>query len=84
MLSLNMAQLIVRNIDDGLKAKLQMQAQQKGRSMEEEVRQILFKALTEKNLKAGDLIASHFQNLDFDFELQRMDKTPLRVAEFEK
>jgi len=36
-----MAQLIVRNLEDDVKAKLQQRARQHGRSTEEEVREIL-------------------------------------------
>ena len=36
-----MASITIRNLDDGLKAKLRKQAAQHGRSMEEEARQIL-------------------------------------------
>ena len=41
-----MASLTVRNFDDGLKAKLRIEAAKHGLSMEEEVRQILQRALT--------------------------------------
>jgi plasmid stability protein len=36
-----MAQLLVRNIENGVKARLQRRARRNGRSMEEEVRDIL-------------------------------------------
>jgi plasmid stability protein len=36
-----MAQLVVRNIESGVKARLQRRARRNGRSMEEEVREIL-------------------------------------------
>jgi plasmid stability protein len=36
-----MAQLVVRNIEDSVKTKLQRRAKRHGRSMEEEVREIL-------------------------------------------
>jgi plasmid stability protein len=36
-----MAQLLVRNVDDRLKARLQRRARRNGRSMEAEVREIL-------------------------------------------
>ncbi len=36
-----MAQLVVRNIESAVKAKLQRRAKRNGRSMEEEVREIL-------------------------------------------
>ena len=41
-----MASLTVRNLDDGLKRLLRIRAAENGRSMEEEVREILRKALT--------------------------------------
>ena len=40
-----MASLVVRNIDDGLKARLKKRAAQHGRSMEAEVREILGREL---------------------------------------
>ncbi len=40
-----MSQLTIRGIDDGLKRALRMRATENGRSMEEEVRQILRTAL---------------------------------------
>jgi antitoxin FitA len=36
-----MAQLLVRNIENGVKARLQRRAKRSGRSMEEEIRDIL-------------------------------------------
>lgn len=40
-----MAQLLVRNLDDDVKAKLQRRAKRHGRSTEEEVREILRNAV---------------------------------------
>jgi plasmid stability protein len=40
-----MASLLIRNLDDLLKARLRVQAAHNGQSMEEEARQILRKAL---------------------------------------
>jgi len=40
-----MAQLVVRNLEDDVKAKLQERAKQHGRSTEEEVREILRNAV---------------------------------------
>jgi len=42
-----MAQLLVRNLEDRLKARLQRRAKQHGRSMEAEAREILRDALKE-------------------------------------
>ncbi len=43
-----MAQLVVRNLDDDVKAKLQRRAKRHGRSTEEEVRDILRNAVKEE------------------------------------
>lgn len=40
-----MAQLVVRNLEEGVKARLQRQANRHGHSMEEEVRDILRNAV---------------------------------------
>lgn len=58
-----MAQVIVRNIDDGIKAGLKKRARQHGWSMEEEVRQILRSAVSEAGqtrIKLGSRIAARF------------------------
>ncbi|RXF70316.1 FitA-like ribbon-helix-helix domain-containing protein [Hansschlegelia zhihuaiae] len=44
-----MASLTIRNLDDELKLRLRIRAAQKGRSMEEEARQILHHALPASN-----------------------------------
>jgi plasmid stability protein len=49
-----MAQLVVRNIEESVKARLQRRARSNGRSMEAEVREILRNAANEKKrLLAG-------------------------------
>jgi antitoxin FitA len=51
-----MAQLVVRNIENDVKAHLQRRARRNGRSMEEEVRDILRAAVHEaQNTPAGGL-----------------------------
>jgi len=49
----DMASLTVRNIDASIKASLRMSAAEHGRSMEEEVRQILKQFLLRKRASAG-------------------------------
>jgi plasmid stability protein len=44
-----MAQLVVRNLEEKVKAKLQRRAKRHGRSMEEEVREILRDATKEES-----------------------------------
>lgn len=60
-----MAQLIVRGIENEVKAKLQRRAKRHGRSMEEEVREILRDATKkESNSKGlGTEIASLFKDI---------------------
>lgn len=48
-----MASLTLRNIDESLKARLRMSAAEHGRSMEEEMRQILKQFLLRKRCSAG-------------------------------
>lgn len=58
-----MAQVIVRNIEDDVKASLKARAIQHGWSMEEEVRQILRRAVSVEALeqpKLGSRIAARF------------------------
>ena len=44
-----MAQLVVRNVENTVKERLRRRAKRNGRSMEEEVREILRNAVTEKH-----------------------------------
>jgi antitoxin FitA len=48
-----MAQLLVRNLDDDVKARLRVLAAEHGRSMEEEVREILRQAVEAEQHKSG-------------------------------
>lgn len=45
-----MSSIVVRGLDESVKAKLAAQAKQNGRSMEAEVRDILTKAATKQNI----------------------------------
>ena len=61
-----MAQLVVRNIEEDLKARLQKRAKRHGRSMEEEVRDILRAAVVKDKPSEpgfGTRFASHFKGL---------------------
>ena len=48
-----MAQILVRNLDDRLKTRLQRRARHNGRSMEAEVREILSDSLKEEKPAVG-------------------------------
>ena len=70
-----MAQLVVRNIEESVKTKLQRRAKRHGRSMEEEVREILRDATKGEgsNRKGlGTRIASHFRK----FGLRKGEEFP--------
>lgn len=61
-----MASITVRNIDKNLKKRLRVQAAEHGRSMEEEVRNILRAALSlekENDHNMADFIRSHIEPL---------------------
>ena len=50
-----MAQLVVRNLEESVKTRLQRRARRNGRSMEEEVRDILRNAAHEPEKPSGGL-----------------------------
>lgn len=61
-----MAQLLVRNLETDIKAKLQRRAKRHGRSMEEEVREILRDATKEEATNRAGLgtrISSRFKKI---------------------
>lgn len=51
-----MTTMTIRNIDEGLKARLRVQAAQHGRSMEDEARDILRAALSTETARGNSLI----------------------------
>ena len=70
-----MAQLLVRNIEESVKRRLKKRAEQHGRSLEGEVREILReaasppKAADQPDQKDfGTRFASYFQNIGVDLE----------------
>lgn len=70
-----MAQLVVRNLEDEVKVRLQRRATRHGRSMEEEVRDILRDALKEEDSRAGGLgteIASLFTRIGLDADIPEL------------
>jgi plasmid stability protein len=70
-----MAQLVVRNIENGVKARLQRRARRHGHSMEEEVRDILRSAVKEAELPSGGLgteISSLFAGSGLDSDIPEL------------
>jgi plasmid stability protein len=71
-----MAQVVVRNIEDDVKARLKHRAAQHGWSMEEEVRQILRKAVAETGrapVKLGSRMAARFAGAGLSGELPQLE-----------
>ena len=82
-----MAQLLVRNIEQSVKARLQRRAKEHGRSMEEEVRDILRNAAKESDRPSvglGTQIASLFRGKGFNFEVEELRGHPVRPASFDE
>jgi antitoxin FitA len=71
------AQFVVRNIENGVKARLQHRARRNGRSMEEEVRDILRAAVhEEERAPAG--------GLGIDFEIPELHGHRIKSPLFDK
>lgn len=80
-----MATLTIRGLNDGVHARLRVQAARHGRSMEAEVRAILAEQLAPAEPRSG--FGTHVHSLfadveDGEFELPPRGGTP-RAAEFE-
>jgi len=70
-----MAELVVRNIENTVKMRLQRRARRNGRSMEEEARDILRNAVKEEDAPAGGLgtaISALFAKAGLDFEIPEL------------
>jgi plasmid stability protein len=81
------AWLIVRHLEDDVKARLKRRAAQHGRSMEEEVRHILRDAVKQQNkrvAKLGSQIAARFAKAGLTTELPELRGQRPRLAEFGK
>jgi len=82
-----MAQLIVRDLEDAVKARLKRLAERHGRSMEEEVRDILRNAAKEENLPPPDLgsrIAARFAKTGLTKDLPELHGQAPKPAAFGK
>jgi len=82
-----MAQLVVRNIEDSVKSRLQRRARRNGRSMEEEVREILRNAandVTSPTRGLGSEIAARFAKTGFDFEVPELRGYTIKPPSFDE
>jgi plasmid stability protein len=80
-----MAQLIVRDLEDDVKSRLKRRAERHGRSMEEEVRDILRNAAKEENRprpRLGSRIAARFAKTGLSADLPELRGRPPRPADF--
>jgi plasmid stability protein len=79
------AQLLVRQLDDDVKAKLQRRARRHGRSTEEEVREILRNAVRKGVARAplGSWLAARFARVGLTEEIPELRGQPARPADFE-
>lgn len=81
-----MGQLVVRNIENVVKARLQRRAKRHGRSMEEEVRDILRNAVTDEKSPSGGLgtdIAKLFARCGLASDISELRGHEIAPAEFE-
>jgi plasmid stability protein len=82
-----MAQLVVRNIEAGVKTRLKRRAERHGRSMEEEVRDILRDAVHERESESGGLgneIAALFKGIGLKKEIPELRGHTIKPARFDK
>jgi antitoxin FitA len=81
-----MGQLVVRNLENSVKTRLQRRAKQHGRSMEEEVRDILRNAVNEPGLPAAGLgteISSLFAKAGLESDIPELRGCAIMPPAFE-
>lgn len=82
-----MAQLVVRNLASSIKAGLQRRARRHGRSMEEEVREILRNAVLDEEAPAlglGTEIAALFSKAGLTADIAELRGHEIKPAKFEE
>lgn len=80
-----MAQLVVRNLDDELKAKLQRRARRHGRSTEDEVRDILRNAVKDEGQPGeplGRRLRALFAEIGLDEDIPELRDQAAQSADF--
>jgi plasmid stability protein len=81
-----MGQLLVRHLDDDVKAKLQRRARRHGRSTEEEVRDILRNAVRDEDgvrAPLGSRLAARFAGEGLEEDIPELRGQAVRPADFE-
>ena len=84
-----MAQVLVRNLDDRLKSRLQHRARRNGRSMEAEAREILRNALLKKEAPevgfgTASLALFRGQGISLDEPIQEIRGMRMEIPDFER
>ena len=82
-----MAQLVVRKIEESVKTRLQRRARRNGRSMEEEVREILRNAVNEpekRQVGLGTEIANLVKGTGLKFETKELRGYSVKPATFDE
>jgi antitoxin FitA len=82
-----MAQILIRQLEDDVKAKLQRRARQHGRSTEEEVREILRNAVRDSErapAKLGSRITTRFAKVGLEEDIVELRGQPVRPARFDQ
>ena len=80
-----MAQMVVRNLEDDVKLKLQQRARQHGRSTEEEVREILREAVRsepQKSKPLGKRLKGLFSDIGLEQDILEWRGQPAKPATF--
>lgn len=81
-----MAQILIRQLDDDVKAKLQRRARQHGRSTEEEVREILRNSVRDEErgpIRLGSRISARFAKIGLDDDIAELRGQPVRPTRFD-
>lgn len=84
---LRMAQILIRQLDDDVKARLRRRARRHGHSTEQEVREILANAVRDEQqspTKLGSRIAASFAGIGLKGEIGELRDQPARPALFEQ
>ena len=83
-----MAQILVRNLENEVKTRLQRRAKRNGRSMEEEVRDILRAAVHREEKKSefglGTELAALFADVGLDEPIQELRGFEIKPPNFEE
>jgi antitoxin FitA len=80
------AQILIRQLDEEVKARLQRRARQHGRSTEEEVREILRNAVRDEEqppTRQGSRIAARFTKVGLDDPIAELRGHSIEPARFE-